>query len=220
MKQIIGYIRISTEEQNKSGNGLDAQRKAIVEFATSKGYELLEIVQECASGKLGLDNRPVLREAVVKANKIKAMLVVSKLDRLSRDASFVMNLMNTKLNFCVAELGENVSEFMLHIFCVVAQQEREMISKRTKDALAALKDKGVKLGNERTLKQAQANGHASNASKADEFAAKMKPSIKRMLDAKMNFTQIAKEFNANGVKTARGGQWHPTTVANIVDRYI
>lgn len=220
MKEIIGYIRVSTDEQGNAGNGLDAQSAAIKKFAADNGYHLLEIVQEIASGKLGLEDRPVLRAAIARSLKQKAMLVVSKLDRLSRHAAFVLNLMDTKAQFCVAELGENVSPFMLHIYAVVAQQERELISKRTKDALQALKVKGVSLGNKTNIVEASTKGGASTAAKADEFAFKMRPSIERMQSYGMTLQQIADEFNANGTKTSSGnGSWSAKTVCKIVARW-
>lgn len=219
MKQIIIYCRVSTEEQGDAKNGLEAQRKSSLDFATANGYKVLEIVEEVASGKLGIDGRPVLKIAIAKALKNKAMLVVSKLDRLSRHALFVMQLMESKLNFCVAELGEEVSPFMLHIYAVVAQQEREMISKRTKDALAQLKLKGVVLGNKTNLKDAQTKGNSVILYRAGEYATKMKPSISRMIASGMSLTAIAKEFNGNGTQTQRGGQWTAKAVSNIVSRY-
>lgn len=220
MKEIIGYIRVSTDEQGTAGNGLDAQRAAIEKFAADNGYTLLEIVQEVASGKLGLEDRPVLRGAIHRSLKQKAMLVVSKLDRLSRHAAFVLNLMDTKAQFCVAELGENVSPFMLHIYAVVAQQERELISKRTTDALTALKAKGVVLGNKKNLGEAQFKGRAALVQKADEFAEKMRPSITRMQLSGMTMRAIAEEFNMNGTKTYTGtGKWSAKSICNIIARW-
>jgi DNA invertase Pin-like site-specific DNA recombinase len=219
MKEIIGYIRVSTDEQGTAGNGLDAQRAAIIKFAQDNNYTLLSIVQEVASGKLGLEDRPVLKAAIARSLKEKAMLVVSKLDRLSRHAAFVLNLMDTKANFCVAELGENVSPFMLHIYAVVAQQERELISRRTTDALAALKAKGVILGNKKNIEMAQQNGGFTQMKKSDDFAKRMQPSITRMREAGMTLKQIAEEFNTNGTKTMKGGAWSAAGLCNLIKRF-
>lgn len=219
MKEIIGYIRVSTDEQGTAGNGLDAQRAAIIKFAQDNNYTLLDIVQEVASGKLGLEDRPVLKAAIARSLKEKAMLVVSKLDRLSRHAAFVLNLMDTKANFCVAELGENVSPFMLHIYAVVAQQERELISRRTTDALAALKVKGIILGNKINLEVAQQNGGATQSRKSDDFAKRMQPSITRMRESGMTLQQIADEFNTNGTKTMKGGAWSAAGLCNLIKRF-
>lgn len=219
MKDLIGYIRVSTDDQGKAGNGLEAQKAAIEKFAADNNYNLIEVVTEVASGKLGLTERPVLNAAIIKSLKTKATVIVSKLDRLSRHAAFVLNLMDTKAKFIVAELGEAVDSFMLHIYAVVAQKEREMISARTKSALQALKAKGAQLGNRTNIDEARKLAAASNASKADEFAAKMRVSIERMMKAGMSLRAIAAEFNANGTKTARGGMWTSTTVSNMVARF-
>ena len=218
MKKLIGYVRVSTDEQGTAGNGLDAQRAAILKFAADTGYELLEIVEEVASGKLGLEDRPVLKDALARSLKAKATLVVSKLDRLSRQALFIMTLMHNKAKFIVTQFGESVDEFMLHMYAVLGEKERNMISQRTRDALAQLKAKGVKLGGPK-LDQVRELGAAKNASKADEFATRMKPSIQRMLASGMSYRGIASEFNENGTKTARGGLWSAATVSNIVARW-
>src|SRR6516164_3786658 len=161
-KQLIGYIRVSTEDQGRQGNGLEAQEADIRRFAEANGYEIVDIVTEVASGKLALDKRDVLNKAVNRSLKENITLVVAKLDRLSRDAVFIMQLMTTKLKFIVAQLGENVDKFMLHIYAVVAQKEREMISERTKVALGALKAKGVKLGGPKQKEASIAGGEASS----------------------------------------------------------
>lgn len=219
MKQLIGYIRVSTEEQSRSGNGLEAQTAAIHRFAEDNGYTVLDIVQEDASGKLGLDGRPLLKAVLAKAMKLKIPVVVSKLDRLSRDASFILNLMTTKAKFIVTQLGEDVEPFMLHIYAVMAEKERQMISERTKSALAVLKKKGVVLGNPTCLEKAQILGGIKNAKKADEFADSVRPTIERMRRDGMKLSEIADELNTNGTKTARGGMWSVTSLSRIISRW-
>lgn len=233
MKKLIGYVRVSTKEQGDSRNGLDAQRAAITDFALRNGYEVLEIVEEVASGKLSQEFRPVLDGAINKVLKTKnAHLIVSKLDRLSRDASFILNLMNTKASFIVADLGEAVGPLMLHIHAVIAEDERRRISRRTAEALAQLKARGVRLGNPRLhdtkmadgsvkhgLTTAQANGQAANASQADDFAARMRPTIERMTKHGMSLRAIAEELNHSRTPTARGGKWSAATVSNIINRW-
>lgn len=218
MKKLIGYVRVSTDEQGTSGNGLEAQKAALMRFAEDTGYQLLAIVEEVASGKLGLEDRPVLKSAIARALKEGATIVVSKLDRLSREALFVLTMMQSRAKFIVTQFGENVDEFMLHVYAVLGEKERKMIGSRTKDALRQLKAKGVTLGGPK-LDQARVAGCAKNASKADDFAIKMRPSIERMMDSGMSFRAIASEFNTNGTKTARGGLWSAATVSNIVARW-
>ena len=218
-EQIIGLVRVSTESQTVSGNGLEAQRSVIIQFARDNNFELIEIVTEEASGKLPLEERPVLKAALLKAAKLKATLVVSKLDRLSRKASFILNLMETRAKFAVAQFGINADPLILHIYAVMAEKERKMISERTSAALQALKAKGVKLGNPRTLVAAQIKGGATNATKADEFAKKMRPTVERMRRDGMTLAAISEELNHNGTKTARGGLWAKTTLCNMIARW-
>jgi DNA invertase Pin-like site-specific DNA recombinase len=217
MKQLIAYCRVSTEMQGVSRNGLEAQRAEIIRFAEFNGYEIVDIVEESASGKLGLGGRPVLRDAIAKANKLKCAIVVSKLDRLSRHAAFILNLMDTKAKFIVAELGESVDTFMLHIYAVVAQKEREMISKRTKDALAQLKAKGVKLGGPKQ-KEASVIGAATMCTQADAWAIKMGPIVKGMLEANKSFKDIADALNSQGMKTRKGSLFTVATITSIRNR--
>lgn len=232
-KQIIGYIRVSTDDQASKGNGLEAQRLEIVKFAAENDYEVLEIVREDASGKLGLEDRPVLRAALSKSLKLKAALVVSKLDRLSRSAAFILNLMESRAKFIVTQFGEDVDAFMLHIYASVGQKERTMISERTSAALQVMKSKGVKLGNPSVADYTGTDGEfklgmdsarelAAKAvsDRADAFAENLRPSITRMMNAGMSFRAIASEFNDTGVKTARGGAWSASTVKNIIARLI
>jgi DNA invertase Pin-like site-specific DNA recombinase len=181
MKQLIAYCRVSTEMQGVSRNGLEAQRAEIIRFAEFNGYEIVDIVEESASGKLGLDGRPVLRDAIV------------------------------------AELGESVDTFMLHIYAVVAQKEREMISKRTKDALAQLKAKGVKLGGPKQ-KEASVIGAATMCTQADAWAIKMGPIVKGMLEANKSFKDIADALNSQGMKTRKGSLFTVATITSIRNR--
>lgn len=218
MKEMIGYIRVSTDEQGTAGNGLEAQRTAIIKFAADNGHTLLEIVQEVASGKLGLNDRPVLNAAIKRCIKSKATLVVSKLDRLSRQAAFILNLMDTSVKFVVTQFPD-ADEFMLHMYAVLGEKERKMIGQRTKDALAELKRKGVKLGGPKAL-EAGVIGRGVQAAKANEFAEKLRPAIERMRSSGMSFQAIADEFNTHGTKTARGGAWQATTVRNMCQRFV
>lgn len=231
-KRAIFYKRVSTTEQGNSKNGLEAQQDACEQFASYNGYEIVDSVEEVASGKLDLDQRAVLRAAVTRCIKEKITLIVSKLDRLSRDAHFVLSMMKTKVVFVVADLGEDVDPTLIHVYAIFAQKEREMISQRTKAGLAQVKARGIKLGNPRKYDQVFSDGSvklgcissakiagAANASKADEFALRMKPSIERMLAYGMSKTSIAKELNLTNTKTQNGGMWHTTTVCSLIKRW-
>lgn len=219
-KLMIGAVRVSTERQTSARNGVEAQIAEIEAFAKANGYELLEIVEESVSGKYDLDYRPVLKAAIQKCLKMKATLCVSKLDRLSRRASFIMNLMETKLKFVVAELGEDVSPLMLHVSCIIGEAERRAIGSRTKAALSAKKRREVewKPGNPVNLPEAGLKGAASTAKMADMFAERLRPSIQRMRTSGMTLYEISKEMNEQEVRTPRGGRWSVQSVSNLVTR--
>jgi DNA invertase Pin-like site-specific DNA recombinase len=148
MKTAIAYIRVSTAQQGKSGLGLEAQQAALARFAEAEGYQLIQTFQEVETGKGAdaLDRRPQLAAALQVAKKRKAPIIVAKLDRLSRDVHFISGLMMHKTPFIVAELGADADPFMLHVYAALAEKERRLISQRTRDALAAKKAQGVKLG--------------------------------------------------------------------------
>ncbi len=218
MKEAYGYTRVSTREQGDSRNGLEAQTEAIKTFAALQGYTLLGISEEVASGALGLEGRPVLQRTLARARQHRCKVIVSKLDRLSRDVAFISALMGTRVPFVVAALGEDVDPFMLHIHAAVAEQERRLIGERTKAALAQLKARGVVLGNPSNIKHAGSLGVDAIKAQADTFAARLEPALRRMKREGMTLQAIASELNTQGTPTARGGVWAPTTVRNMLTR--
>lgn len=218
-KTAIAYIRVSTTKQGKSGLGMEAQRAAIVRFAEAEGITLIGEFQEVETGK-GADAmsaRPQLAAALASAKRNRCPIVVAKLDRLSRDVAFIASLMSAKTPFIVAELGADVSPFMLHIYAAVAEQERAAISKRTKEALAAAKARGQRLGNP-DISQAQKIAAKARSAKADTFAANVLPVIREIRGTGASIRQTAQALNARGVKTARGGRWEATQVSDILKR--
>jgi DNA invertase Pin-like site-specific DNA recombinase len=144
----IAYVRVSTQGQAKSGLGLDAQRDAIAAFAKAEGYKIAVTFEEHETGKGAdaLDRRPRLAAAIKAARKVGGPVIVSKLDRLSRDVHFISGLMAHRVPLIVTELGADVDPFVLHLFAALAQKERALISQRTKQGLQAAKRRGVKLG--------------------------------------------------------------------------
>ena len=152
MSPLVAYYRVSTQKQGRSGLGLEAQRKAVAAFAAAEGFEVLaEFTEvETGNGTDALDRRPQLKGALKAAKRAKCSVAVAKLDRLSRDVAFISGLMAQKIPFIVAALGKNVDPFMLHIYAALAQREREMISRRTKEALQAAKARGKRLGRQET----------------------------------------------------------------------
>jgi DNA invertase Pin-like site-specific DNA recombinase len=221
MDKIILYLRVSTDRQGRSGLGIEAQREAISRFAQAEGLTVLaEFVEvETGKGADALDRRPVLREALAKARKAKCPVVVAKLDRLSRDVAFISGLMAQKVPFIVAELGTDCDPFMLHIYAALAQKERALISERTRLALAAKKSQGAVLGNRTNLAEAQAKGATAVRAQADAFAANVLPIVEQIRQSgATTLRAIAAALNARGIHTARGGQWHDSTVRNLLAR--
>ena len=219
MKQAIAYIRVSTARQGRSGLGLEAQRAAIAKFATSEGIELIAEFQEIETGKGAdaLSKRPQLAAALALAKRRDCAVVVAKLDRLSRDVAFVSALMAKRTPFVVAELGADVSPFMLHIYAAVAEQERAMISQRTREALAAIKARGRKLGNPH-IGEAQKAAAVRRSEIADDFAANVVPLIREIQATGSSMRKVAAALNARGIPTARGGVWAATQVSDILKR--
>lgn len=220
MAKVIFYRRVSTSEQGDSRLGLDAQRADLARWALANGHTVTNDVEEVVSGKHGLDRRPMLKSALLQASKDKCIVVVSKLDRLSRRASFILNLMDTHTPFATAEDGLDCPPLQLHIKAVIAEDERRRIGERTKSALAQVKARGVKLGGITSGQAiAIAKSTATNKAEADSFAAFVRPLIERMRRDGMSINNIAIELNQHGNKTARGGKWHASTVANIMKRW-
>jgi DNA invertase Pin-like site-specific DNA recombinase len=223
MGQVISYVRVSTGKQGKSGLGIEAQREAIARFASAEGREVIaEFIEvETGKGTDALDRRPKLAEALAKARKTKAPVLVAKLCRLSRDVAFISGLMAQRVPFIVAELGAGADPFMLHIYAALAEKERALVADRTRAALAQKKAQGALLGNRTNLPQAQAKGVTANREAADAFAANVLPIVRQIQASGANtFRAIAAALNSRGVRTARGGSWHDSTVRNLLARAV
>jgi DNA invertase Pin-like site-specific DNA recombinase len=220
MTSAVAYCRVSTSRQGRSGLGIEAQRAAIQRFAGAEGIEVIgEYVEiETGKGADALDRRPELAAALAQARKAKCPVLVSKLDRLSRDVHFISGLMTHRVPFVVTELGADADPFMLHLYAALAEKERALISARTKAALAVKKAQGVKLGNPRAA-EAAVKAHAANRAAADQFAANVLPVVHEIQASGLTTLRgIAATLNARGIHTARGGQWHSTTVRNLLLR--
>jgi DNA invertase Pin-like site-specific DNA recombinase len=134
--QAVGYYRVSTGRQGRSGLGLEAQKAAVEAFAKAEGYELAQEFVEVETGKGAdaLERRPQLAAALAEAKRRKCSIVVAKLDRLSRDVHFISGLMTQKVPFIVAELGPDVDPFMLHIYAALAEKERQHLDQNQASA--------------------------------------------------------------------------------------
>jgi DNA invertase Pin-like site-specific DNA recombinase len=221
MKEAIGYLRVSTREQGHKRNGLEAQREAIERFAQAEGFNIVQWYEEHESGKGfldALDRRPELGKALDHAKKLKCSVMVSKLDRFSRDVAFISSLMSRGIAFIVTELGLDVDPFILHLYAALSEKERALISHRTKEGLRKVKERGVRLGNPTNLREAQRKGMESNQARADAFAESVIPIIQTFRDKGFALRAIVKELNDRKISTARGGKWHLKTLQNVLAR--
>ena len=222
----LAYIRVSTAKQNETGLGLEAQRRNIEQFAQREGIQIVQWYEEVETGGSfdAIRFRPRLREALKKAHRMKACILVARLDRLSRNVHFITGLMERKVPFYCADLGLDVDPAMLQVYAVFAEKERKLISERTKEALAGKKIKlakeGKKLGNYEVLKKARFKGYETLRRKADEFAHNMYPMIHRLREAGYSLRAVAQELNDRNIPTARGGysRWYPHQVMYLIRR--
>jgi DNA invertase Pin-like site-specific DNA recombinase len=221
MKCAVAYYRVSTKQQHRSGLGLEAQRAAVARFAESEHFRLLAEYVEAESGKGAdaLDRRPQLAAALAAARAAKCPVIVSKLDRLSRDVAFISGLMAQRVSFIVAELGPDADPFMLHLYAALAEKERRLISERTKTALGVKRAQGVKLGNPRNIRKAGEIGRQALVSGAEQFARDILPAVNAIRSAGTTSLQgISAALNKQGIRTARGKRWHVSSVANLLAR--
>ena len=215
LKPVVIYRRVSTSEQGKSGLGLEAQASAMTRFCEAEGFEVAASFDDVGSGKLGLEGRPGLSAALARAARLKCPVIVSKLDRLSREVAFISGLMARGVPFIVAELGADVDPFVLHLFAALGQKERQLISQRTKDALAPMVGTG-RLGNKTNLTEAQARGRAGNVAAAAAFAGRVMPLVGRLKAGGLSMNAIAGQLNASSMPTMRGGRWTAKAVSRVV----
>ena len=219
----FAYMRVSTAEQGSKGNGLAAQRETIGRFANAESFTIMDWVEEVETGK-GTDalvRRPKLAEVLRQARRLKSPVIVSKLDRLSRDVAFIAGLMAERVPFIVAELGPDVDPFVLHLYAALSEKERSMISVRTREALAALKRRGIRLGNpsHRSLCDASKRGAKARQLAADRFAGSIRSMILGYRAQGLTLRATAEAMNRSGVPTYRGtGTWTATQISRIMAR--
>jgi DNA invertase Pin-like site-specific DNA recombinase len=163
MERAVAYYRVSTMQQRRSGLGIEARRAAVTSFSQAEGIAIIAEYVEVETGKGAdaLDRRPQLAAALAAAKTAKCPVIVSKLDRLSRDVAFIAGLMAQRVPFVVAELGADADPFMLHVYAALAEKERRLISKRTRCALASKKAQGAALGHPRNLFEAGTLGRVT-----------------------------------------------------------
>ena len=213
MTDFVGYFRVSTDRQGRSGLGLEAQREAVTRYIAGRGSMLAEFT-EIESGRR--NDRPALADALALCRRHKATLLIARLDRLARSVAFISNLMESGADFVAVDMPE-ANHLTMHILAAVAEHEREAISNRTKAALQAAKARGVKLGNPRAAEAAPL-AHQAHKEKADRFRETVAPLIVQLRQQGMSLANIAAELNARNIPTARGRNWYPTTVRNVLQK--
>jgi DNA invertase Pin-like site-specific DNA recombinase len=216
----IAYYRVSTERQGRSGLGLNAQRKAVADFLNGGRWELLEEFVEVESGKRS--DRLELAKALKACRARRATLVIAKLDRLARDAHFLLGLQKAGVDFVAADMP-TANRLTVGIMALVAEEEARMISARTKAALAAAKARGAKLGFANPARldrhEVSAKGVAAVTAAADQHAANVLPIVRTIQAAGVvSLHGVADALNARGIHTARGGKWYAATVRNMLMR--
>jgi DNA invertase Pin-like site-specific DNA recombinase len=202
----IAYYRVSTDKQGASGLGLEAQRSAVARYLASAKGELMAEYTEIESGKSHL-NRPELKRAIEDCKRRRAKLIIAKLDRLARNVHFISGLMESAVEFCAVDMPQ-ANRLTVHIMAAIAEHEREMISARTKAALAAAKERGAKLGNPRWQESIHKAASARNAKPAPEPLRQM---IRGLRSEGRTFRNIADHLNTLGLKTGSGAQWYASS---------
>lgn len=215
MKQYIAYYRVSTQKQGRSGLGLEAQKEAVTRFTSHSGTVIAEFT-DVESGKS--DNRPQLLKALEAAQKNKATLLIAKLDRLSRNVTFISTLMDTGVRFVCCDMPE-ANELTIHLMAALAQWERKRIAERIKDALQAKKSRGETLGNVRNL-TGRLLGPAAMKSKAatNPNNVRSKAFATSLRRTGKTLKEIAAELNANGFVASAGGQFNAEQVSRLLKR--
>jgi DNA invertase Pin-like site-specific DNA recombinase len=217
----VAYYRVSTARQSRSGLGLEAQRKAVSDFLNGGSWQLLAEFVEVESGKA--DARPQLGQALNICELTGSTLVVAKLDRLSRNLAFLAKLQESGARFVAADMPE-ANELTIHIMAAVAQAERKAISARTKEALAAAKARGVRLGGRRGNLQDLGKGPAKSAEVRRKIALDRARKVRGQIEAIVSagegssLRRIATALNERGITAPRGGKWHAAQVKAVLQR--
>lgn len=218
-RRFVSYLRVSTAQQGASGLGLEAQRAAVAAHLNGGGWELLQEFVEVESGKK--TDRPTLAQALRLCKQKKATLVIAKLDRLARNVHFISGLMESGVEFVACDMP-SATRLVVHVMAAVAEQEAEAISRRTKAALQAAKERGTVLGGRRVsaerFAEIGAQGRERRSQKAASFASGLAPVI---ADIKAKGVEtlrhIAAELNSRGHETPRGGEWTAIQVKRVMD---
>ena len=213
--KFVAYHRVSTTKQGINGLGMDAQRAAVARYLSGSRGSLLAEFSDVESGKR--KDRPELAKAIELCRKQGATLLIAKLDRLARNAAFLLNLRDSGVDFIAVDMP-HADRFTVGIMALVAEKERDQISQRTKDGLAAAKRRGIKLGNPRPAKALRC-AVSANRERADAYASGLIPVIQEIQDAHVRSLRgIARCLRARGYKTPCGRSFAAQTVKNVLLR--
>lgn len=217
-ERFVGYFRVSTDKQGRSGLGLEAQQEAVSHFVHARSSTLISEIVEVESGTRA--NRPMLAEALRLCRVHRATLLIAKLDRLARNVAFISNLMESGVEFEAVDFP-SANRLTIHILSAVAEHEAVMIRERTRSALAAAKKRGVKLGGNRgNLPSVALKGSLKSAevrrSRAIARANDLGPLVLELKERGLSYRHIANELNARSIATARGGDWGPSQIHRLI----
>ncbi|HOC58084.1 MAG TPA: recombinase family protein [Verrucomicrobiota bacterium] len=213
--KFVAYYRVSTTKQGINGLGMDAQRDAVARYLNGGDWKLIAEFAEVESGKR--NNRQEMEKAIALCRKEGATLLIAKLDRLARNAAFLLNLRDSGVDFIATDMPY-ADKFTVGIMALVAEKERDMISQRTRDGLAAAKRRGIRLGNPRPA-QALKLAQTANVARADAYAKDLLPVINEIRAAYVTaLRRIAQCLNARGFKTPNGKAFKAQSVKNLLER--
>lgn len=207
----IAYFRVSTDKQGRSGLGMEAQRAAVQLHTRRSGGVILASFEEVETGKHS--DRPELQKALKLCRQKKAVLVIAKLDRLSRNSAFINNLLESDVDFVACDMP-TANKLTIRIMAAIAEHEREAISQRTREALQAAKARGVKLGRPDADINEIRRHWSDHAKRARDRA---RPTAEQLRQQGRTLTQIADELNQRGLKTCRNGHWYASTVRQLLN---
>ena len=219
--RFVSYLRVSTPKQGQSGLGLEAQRKAVTDYLNGGNWEVLADFVEIESGKDR--ERPELKKALDRCKLTGATLLVAKIDRLARDAAFLLSLRDAGVDFLAADMPD-ANRMTVGIMAIIAEHERDAISARTKAALAAAKARGVRLGKPENLTPANAErgrvlGRVANKARVDARSADLAPIVRDIIGTgRTTLASIADGLNERHIPASRGGSWSATQVGRLLDR--
>lgn len=228
-KTYVAYLRVSTKKQGAAGLGMEAQRSAVAAHVKSCGGLLIREYVEVESGRRS--DRQKLHEAISLTRRSKAILVVAKLDRLARNVAFLSALMESQVEFCCCDIP-HANRLTIHVMAAMAEHEREMISQRTKVAMAEARKRGSVFGSSRAghwdgLEEERRRGALlggaaaakAHSRRADEAYRDVAPLALRLREDGKSLRQIARILNDEGIPTRGGRQWNASSVRNVVNRF-